>query len=62
MFTISSYLPWIFSHMNVAQNEIIKKWILGNVTLWEPVQVETIYCEDHCMVGTLIGECYSIKV
>ena len=44
------------------KNEIVKKWIAGNVTLWGPVQVETIHCEDHCMVGTLMSECYSIEV
>ena len=25
-------------------------------------KVETIHCEDHCMVGTLMSECYSIEV
>ena len=44
------------------KNEIVKKWIAGNVTLWGPVQVETIHCEDHCMLGTLMSECYSIEV
>ena len=62
LFTNSSYSPWIFSRKNLASNEIVKKWIAGNVTLWGPIQVETIHCEDHCMVGTLMSECYSIEV
>ena len=34
----------------------------GCASLWRPVQVETIHCEDHCMVGTLMSECCSIEV
>ena len=62
LFTNSSYSRWIFSRKNLASNEIVKKWIPGNVTIWGPVQVETIHCEDHCMVITLMSECYSIEV
>ena len=57
---VYEFLLFTLNFSRLPQMKLSKN--AGNVTLWGPVQVETIHCEDHCMVGTLMSECYSIEV